>query len=118
MSQLSERQSGMLVEFIRRQAHYLTLNPAPIIDIHREAENIHSILNGDVQLPYTDRPMVTGWYCVNPELYIPMRLVDGSNLGGLPNGSFVEPNGHLLELICVDGVQQLRPVAASDYMAE
>lgn len=118
MSLLSENQSSMVIEFIRRQAHLLTLQPAPIYDIHLEAENIHIVLNADVQLPQSDQPLVTGWYYVNPSLSIPMRLVSGSNLGGLPDGSIVEPNGHLMELVSNNGIQFLQPVCEHDYLAE
>lgn len=120
MSRLSENQTDQVMRAIRKQrTHFDTGNPLALGHIRLQAENLHLLLNPDVQLPANDGCITTkAWYYISPEFSIDFFLVSGSNIGGLPDGSIVEPNGHLMELVTINGIQQLRAVCEHDYKVE
>lgn len=116
MSVLSDSQSSQVLTNIFEQKKLL-MSPLPIgpVRITLLAEKLHLLLNPDVMLPQTDEPLVKAWYKFN-EWNLPFYIVSGSNIGGLPDGTVVEPNGHLMELKTVNNIQFLQAICEHDYL--
>lgn len=115
MSVLSNQQQTQVLDNVFAQKNAvnnpLPTGPKPILLL---AEKLHTLLNPDVMLPQADEQLVKAWYKF--ETYsLPFYVVSGSNLGGLPDGTVVEPNGHLMELVTVDNKQILQPICEHDY---
>lgn len=116
MSVLSALQISQVMSNVFEQRKYIdtqsSFTPIPLI---RLAETLHLLLNPDVMLPQTDEYLVKAWYSFK-DWNMPFYIVSGSNLGGLPDGTVVEPNGHLMELKTVNNIQFLQAICEHDYL--
>lgn len=116
MSVLSVLQNTQVLSNIFEQKKFLMSplphGPKPITLL---AEKLHLLLNPDVMLPQTDEYLVKAWYSFK-DWNMPFYIVSGSNLGGLPDGTVVEPNGHLMELKTVNNIQFLQAICEHDYL--
>lgn len=116
MSALSLMQQTQVLDNIFEQKKFMfhpqPIGPKPITLL---AEKLHLLLNSDVMLPQADEPLVKAWYKFS-DFCLPFYVVSGSNLGGLPDGTVVEPNGHLMELKTVNNTQILQAICEHDYL--
>lgn len=118
MSVLTESQQANIVDIINEQRIYIDQE----IQYSGEkldalAERLHFMFNSDMQAPQTETKLMDAWFFISNEFSIPFKIVSGSNIGGLPNGSIIMPNGHLMEVYSENNMQYVRAVCEHDYSA-
>ena len=119
MSVLSNTQQEQVLDILFKQKSILAdpTKNTNHVEVRLLAERLHLVLNADVALPLADDVLVKAWYNFD-SFTLPFYVVSGSNLGGLPDGTVVEPNGHLMEVKTVDNKQILQAICEHDYMAQ